>query len=181
MLDQEYLVVSNNYVWEENGKLIVTGGADTRILVYPELTEIPSGFERFGEEGRFSAYERILSRREAKAEFQEVSRGEERVLYEITVSYPEREDRLTGRDTLLWLSYSGNSMEIYLGKEKINDHFYTGQKVPVSLGYFGFPEKLQVAVNVLKKEDRVFIEKWPLLTEGSACSLDQVEITEEYR
>ena len=97
------------------------------------------------------------------------------------MSYPEKEDRLTGRDTLLWLEYAGISMEIYLNGEKINDHFYTGQQVPVSLGYFDFPEKLEVVVNTLKEDDRVFIEKWPALTEGRACSLNRLEITEEYR
>ena len=72
-------------------------------------------------------------------------------------------------------------MEIFLDGEKINDHFYTGQRVPVSLGYFGFPDKLAVVVHTLKKDDWVFIEEWPELQDGKACSLGQVKITEEYR
>ena len=64
---------------------------------------------------------------------------------------------------------------------KLNDHFYTGQRVPISLGYFGFPEKLAVRVKALKQDDKVFLEKLPEFTEGRACSLDGVEVTEELR
>lgn len=180
-LDRDYLVISENYAWEENGRLSVTGGADTKILVYPELSEVPAGFIKTGSEGRFTAYERKLSSKAADVDYREISKEDEKAVYEIKITYPEKEDRLTGRDTLLWLTYSGNSMEIYLGEEKINDHFYTGQRVPISLGYFGFPEKLRVVVNVLKKDTWVFIEQWPELKEGKACSLDRVEISEEYR
>lgn len=180
-LDRDYLVISENYVWEENGKLTVTGDADTNILVYPELSEVPVGFVKTGTKERFTAYERKLLHKAANVEYMEISKDDKSTVYEIKIGYPEKEDRLAGRDTLLWLTYSGNSMEIYLNEEKINDHFYTGQKVPISLGYFGFPEKLRVVVNVLKKDDWVFIEKWPELTEGKACSLDKAEISEEYR
>lgn len=180
-LDRDYLVISENYVWEENGKLTITGDADTNVLVYPELSEIPVGFAKTGTKGRFTAYERKLPYKAAKMEYTEISRDDESAVYEIKIVYPEKGDRLTGRDTFLWLSYSGNSMEIYLDEEKINDHFYTGQRVPISLGYFGFPEELRVVVNALKKDDWVFIEQWPELTEGKACSLDRAEISEEYR
>lgn len=72
-------------------------------------------------------------------------------------------------------------MDVFLNGEKINDHFYTGQQVPISLGYFDFPEKFTVVVKALHKDDRVFIEKWPELENGRACCLKSVEIQEEYR
>ena len=105
-------------------------------------------------------------------------------LYEIKISYsavPAKNARQGGRDTLLWLDYAGFGMEIYLDGKKINDHFYTGQQVPISLGYFDFPEKLTVKVNALKSDEQVYIEKWPELTNGKACSLNDVSVTEEYR
>ena len=90
-------------------------------------------------------------------------------------------DRSQGRDTILWLSYSGFSMEIFEKGEKLNDHFYTGQQVPISLGYFGFPEKLTVRIKALHQDDKVFLEKLPEFTGGRACSLDAVEVVEELR
>ena len=182
-LDRDYLVLCDNYVWEEEGRLAVTGGADTRIRTYPALQTIPDGFVEKGTEGRLTVYERHLELPRAEAEFSAVSGDEDSVVYEITVSYPEEKgrDRLSGRDTLLWLQYAGFGMEIYCGEEKINDHFYTGQQVPVSLGYFGFPEKLRVKVNALREDTAVFLEQWPEMENGRVCRLEAVTVTEECR
>ncbi len=236
-LDQDYLVVSEGFVWEEDGKLRVTGAALTRILVFPQLSETPEGFECLGSSGRFHIYERKIgcqagSGKPAAAEYRKLSGSEaegryrelakdaagegfqgifaeaDKAVYEITIAYPGKEDRQAGeedrvareedrqageedrlagvkdrqagRDTLLWLEYAGIGMEVYLDGHKINDHFYTGQRVPVSLGYFGFPEKLEIVVSALREDDRVFLESWPQMQDGKACSLNLVEITEEY-
>lgn len=72
-------------------------------------------------------------------------------------------------------------MEIRKDGEKINDHFYTGQKVPVSLRYFDFPEELEIKIQALHKEDWVFIEKWPRLKDDRACELIEVSVIEENR
>lgn len=201
-LDREYLVISDNYVWEENGMLTVVGGADTKILTYPALSHVPNGFADMGREGIFYLYERKSSDASATAEFQETARGitsagekadspvpgetllekaREWIEYRVNISYPKRNDRLTGRDTYLLIDYSGFGMEIRIDGEKINDHFYTGQRVPVSLGYFDFPKELTVRVMALKEDDWVYIENWPLLSDGFVCSLDGVTVTEEYR
>ena len=180
-LDQDYLVIHENYVWEEKGVLAVTGGADTRILMYPEPDEAPLGFVKAGKEGRFTIYERKLSERPAEVECRKLSEDEKKAVYELRIRYYGEKDRMNGRDTLLRLAYAGDSMEIYLGEEKINDHFYTGQKVLLSLGYFGFPEVLRVSVNALRRETPVFLEQWPEMEGDRACSLVRAEILEEYR
>lgn len=200
-LDRDYLILSGNYVWEEDGCLKVTGPADTRIQAYPALAAIPAGFERTGTEGRFTVYERVNREEtasvsaescpaaEACAEDGQATSGnaaedKETAAYEVTVTYPagfDKAARKNGRDILLWIDYAGFGMDILIGGEKINDHFYTGQQVPVSLGYFDFPEKLTVKIRALHKDDWVFIEKWPELKDGKACGLLGVRLTEEYR
>lgn len=184
-LERDYLVLSENYVWEQDGSLKVTGGAETKIAVYPELAEVPEGFVRAGVDGAFTLYERKVSGQAARAEFVQTAGTEETAVYEITVHYDGKEDRSTGRDTILLLDYAGFRMDIYAGTyqegKKINDHFYTGQQVPLSLGYFDFPEKLTVVVTALHEGDKVFLETWPSLSEGKACRLEAVEIKEEYR
>lgn len=204
-LDRDYLVINDNFVWAEEGELVVTGGIDSRICTYPELTKVPAGFVKTVTEGRLAVYERHTGISPAKAVFAKLSEDGESAEYEIRVRYFGGEDknsgkcseeapgkcqendpgsyldRSEGRDTFLWLSYSGYSMEIFAGDEKLNDHFYTGQQVPISLGYFGFPEKLTVRVKALHRDDKVFLEKLPEFTEGRACSLDAVEVTEELR
>ena len=195
-LERDYLIISDNYVWEQDGKLVVTGGAVTRILAWPKLQELPEGFVKKGMEGRMHIYERKVECEPAEAVFTKVGEDEETAVYEITINYHCEKDvcgtkgqgiptvsreRLSGRDTLLWLAYAGFGMEIYCGGEKINDHFYTGQQVPLSLGYFGFPGKLTVKVHALHKNTEIFLEKWPQMEADRACRLETVTVTEEFR
>ncbi len=180
-LDQDYLILNDNYVWEEDGVLKVTGSGHTVLKCYPKPTmEIP-GFLPCGQEGRFTVYERNRNGKAAHAEAVLISREDKRSVYEISVAYAKEADRLEGRDTILWMSYAGERMEIFAGNQKINDHFYTGQEVPISLGYFGFPGKLTVVIDVLYETDAIFIENWPQFQEGCACSLNKVWVAEEYR
>jgi len=194
-LDRDYLVLHDNYVWVREGKLEVTGGAHTRILVYPEFAGTPERFVKTGVEGRFTVYERTEedaarecsggNEEPTRAVFQKTGEDAETAVYEIAVAYREsgggRRDRVSGRDTILWLEYAGYGLEIFCGEEKINDHFYTGQQVPVSLGYFGFPEKLTVKISALHEDEKLFLEKWPAMEDGRACRLESVTVAEEYR
>ncbi|MCM1044582.1 MAG: beta-galactosidase [Candidatus Gastranaerophilales bacterium] len=184
-LERDYLVLSKNYVWEQEGSLKVTGEAKTKIAVYPELTKAPEGFVKTGKDGEFTLYERKMSEQRAKVEFVQSAGTEETAVYELTIHYAGKEDRAVGRDTILLLDYEGFGMDIYAGTypegKKINDHFYTGQQVPLSLGYFDFPEKLTVVVNALHEGDKVFLETWPSFCDGKACRLKAVEVREEYR
>lgn len=183
-LDREYLVLSENYVWEEEGSLKITGSADTRIQVYPELMKTPAGFEKTGEEGRFTIYERVNRAETAGVSVVKLAQDAESAVYEVAITYPagfDKAARKSGRDTVLWIDYAGFGMDILMEGEKINDHFYTGQQVPVSLGYFDFPEKLTLKLRTLRKDAWVFIEKWPELKDGAVCELLGVSLTEEYR
>lgn len=180
--DQEYLVLSDDFVWEEGGILRVSGGAKATIRCYPKPpADMLVGFEECGREERFTVYERKLEEKTAKAFVELISADAQKSVYEISFSYPEKADRRTGRDTLLKLAYAGDRMDIWLKDKKINDYFYTGQEALLSLGYFDFPEKIRAVIYELQEGAEVFLEKWPKLAEGRACSLDSVEVAEKYR
>lgn len=184
-LERDYLVLSENYVWEQEGGLKVTGGAETKIAVYPEPARVPEGFVKVPGEGAFTLYERRIEEQAARVEFVQTAESGKSAVYELTIHYTGREDRSTGRDTVLLLDYAGFRMDIYEGTcregKKINDHLYTGQQVVLSMGYFDFPEKLTVVVEALHEDDRVFLEKRPEFRDGKACRLEAVEVREEYR
>lgn len=180
--DREYLILSDNFVWEEDGSIRAEGGARTVIRCYPKPSaDMLPGFTECGQEGRFTVYERNIGQAASKAFVELISTDAEKAVYEITVSYPAKEDRRMGRDTFLKLAYAGDRMDICLGDKKVNDYFYTGQEALLSLGYFDFPETIRVIVYELEEGEHVFLEKWPKFTEGRACSLDSVEVIEEFR
>lgn len=176
-LEQDYLVLSENYVWEEAGELKVTGGADTVIRTFPALEKVPAGFEMKGEEGRFTVYERKCPESLPELSIEKTEEEKDSITYHVRLNYAGKK----AEDYLLWIEYAGFGMEIRKDGEKINDHFYTGQKVPVSLRYFDFPENLEIKIQALHKEDWVFIEKWPRLKDDRACELIEVSVIEENR
>lgn len=180
--DQEYLILSDNFVWEEEEKIRVTGNAKTVICCYPKPQEnMLPGFRECGQKGRFTVYERNAQTEDSRVAVKLLSADAHKADYEIKVSYPEKADRMTGRDTFLKFTYAGDRMEVWLGNKKINDYFYTGQEAVLSLGYFDFPQTVRVTVYELKEGDPVFLEKQPKFTEGRACSLERVEVIEEFR
>ncbi len=210
----DYLILAEDFVWEENGKVHVTGGADTVIRCFPEAAEgMLPGFRMTGRDGEFTVYRRVVEEKPAEAELRLLTEDDEKTVYEIRLAYsdsviaakdeaarlrevnadvrpgaasgadaahPAGALRRAGRDTLLWITYAGNSMDVYLDGEKIEDHYYTGEEVPVSLGYFGFPDRLRVEVHPLKADADIYLERWPEMTGGRACRLEQVRISELY-
>lgn len=53
----------------------------------------------------------------------------------------------------------------------VNDHFYTGETVELSMRYFDFPERLRIKIYPLVENAPRFLEKWPEMKEGRACEL----------
>lgn len=175
-LDRDYLILSEQYVWEEAGDLRITGGRHTKIRSYPELKVIPKQFVRTGKENDFICYERNVKGRESAVRFHEVLAEEAYRIYEVEIVYGENIE-----DCLISLEYAGDSVQICCEGEKIEDHFYAGQAVEMSMRYFDFPASLTVKVNVLRRTDRIYLEEWPKMTEGKICRLWNVIVREEFR
>lgn len=183
-LDKDYLVLSENFVWEEDGNLIVTGKSKTSISTYPELRSIPKGFFRIKTEGCFTVYERTIETKPVTVSYSESAGSDEESFYEVCIDYPEgfnKAARQSGRDVFLMITYAGDALEVFIGEEKVNDHFYTGQQLPISMGYFDFPDRLTIKIKPLKENDRVYIEKLPEFQDGKACRIEKIEVREEYR
>lgn len=184
--DQEYLVLADNYVWEEDGKILVTGKSYTEIKCFPKPLKGIEGFKECGQDGRFFIYERKKEEKKTEVKIQKLFEDGKKAEYELTISYngtPGKNgmSRIKGWDTILQMTFAGERMEVFVKEHKINDYFYTGQKALLSLGYFNFPEKLKIVVQRLYKSDDIFIEKWPLMDGESICSLEKAVAWEEYR
>lgn len=174
-LDRDYLVLSDQYVWEEDGRLTVTGGRETRVKVWPELPDGIPGFLLSGSEGIFSCYERKMPGKRSSVGWRLVEEDEDTRTYEIR---PEYGDHI--KDLTVNLTYGGDSLRVLAGGELVNDHFYTGESVDLSMRYFDFPASLTVEIKRLRQGAPRFLERWPQMSDGGACRLENVEIRETF-
>lgn len=188
--DQDYLILSDNYVWEQDGEIYFTVTPGQRILSYPALKILPQGMKEVGSEGRFHVY--LMEEKKAPVQIHmeeccdEQAAGvvrengshsdeEESHDYKITISYDMPLDRKKGEDLLLYITYDGNGMEIEIEGKKVNDYFYTGQQAVFSLGYFNFPQELAITVHPLKEGAPVFLEKLPEFQNGTVCRIREIQ------
>ena len=180
-LDQDYLILSEDFVWEENGAVKAVGGFDTKLRVFPEIQEayLP-GFVRTGTEGAFTVYERHVEPGAVSVEWELKEETAEKKTYEIRIRYPQQAEgkRAGGQDAFLLFRYAGDRMNLFCEGKKINDYFYTGQEVPLSLGYFDFPDRLEAEIVALCEDTPVFLETWPEMENGTACRLENVSVKE---
>ena len=63
-----YLVLANDFVWEEDGTLKVVGGEETVIRTFPKLSAdvLPADFEKIGTEGELTVYKRSQAKNQVK-------------------------------------------------------------------------------------------------------------------
>ena len=168
-LDREYLILSDDYVWEEDGKLHIEGGKETVIRCYPKLKDfsvLPDGFEACGLDHEFTLYRRREKAEDTRVTVTEGTVGEDSRIYNLKITSPE-----TWRDTILSLDFGGDKIEIFRDGEMLTDSYYTGEPVQISLRYFDFPQELQVKIYPLKEDAPRFLERWPQMKDGCACEL----------
>lgn len=202
MLDQEYLVLSDDFVWEEDGALKVVGSEQTVIRTFPKLSAdvLPDDFEEAGSEGEFAVYKRSKADAKTTVSFalsaqtpeslsgklvnscgQPETIADDAWIYQISVSYAkEKKDRIAGYDCILTFDYACESMELYVDGRKVNDYFYTGQKAVFSLGYFDFPTEITAVLHPLREGDPIYLQEWPKMEDGSVCQISAVEIEEQF-
>ncbi len=67
---QEYLVLADDFVWEEGGALKVVGGTETIIRTFPKLSAdvLPADFEEIGSEGELTVYRRSQAKNHTNAQ-----------------------------------------------------------------------------------------------------------------
>ncbi|MCD1655144.1 beta-galactosidase [Treponema zuelzerae] len=87
----------------------------------------------------------------------------------------------TGDDAVLSLSYLGDSARLYEQGSLIADNFWLAPELnwDICLRRFGKGKahRLRLEIQALAKDDRVFLETWPPMENGRACSLNAASMT----
>lgn len=172
--NSEHIVIADGEVFIRNGCYsLATTSNNTTVKIYPQVDKI-KGFTRVEDDGIFAVFtKKNVGKSKAKSKL--IKRTKAYSEYEINVTYePNCEN------TYLELDFSGNSADIFVDGEKVNDRFFNGVAFEVGLKHHNFPPTLNLRVYPLKKDDFVYIEKQPVWNKsGVAQSLDKVDVLSE--
>ena len=156
---------------------------------FPQLDSTPSGFEmkkKAGGEDDFitgddmALYEggEIL-KNDLSASFEKKSDTE----YSITVP-----GKLNGAgEIFVSIGYEADSAKLYKGDTVIADNFYTGQQWEIGLkrfyDRFGSADELELraVLEPLREGDKVYLQEWPKMQDGKACSVLNIQLIVQYR
>jgi hypothetical protein len=175
-LDKEYLIISEDIVLQKKNSIEILSKAKVNICVYPEFTQLPKGFIKTGTNGVFTVYKVGCDIKPAKTDFKLLEQKADCTQYEITIDYVEKAD-----DYFLEIDFQGESAKLYFDNEVIADYFYYGDSWKVGLKRFGFPTKLKLEIALLKKRDKIFLEKWPEMKENGIMELKEIKICHQVR
>lgn len=171
----ERLVIYDGYVLEGHGGLELIGRNDCEFKVYPDLAEVPDGFERKGMDGEFAVYYRKKSVKDAGfAWVRETERTEEKAVFECELNIPGG-----CADCFVQIGYEGDRAELFINGDKEADDFYTGFGWEVGLKRFNFPKKLKIEVYPYHEGDKIYFEKLPEMIDKTACSLNKMTVSTE--
>ncbi len=171
-LDRDYLFISDSLVIKTDRGVEVIGRDTPKFRVFPDLTEAPKGFERVGEENGFAVYEKSIEKVAHSVGVRSIGKGE----YEIDIDYHGE-----ANNAFLQIDYGGNTAKLYHDGEYIADNFYNGTMWEIALERFGYPKKLKMIIEPLKKDTVVFLEKRPTLFFGEAKEIYDARVVAEYK
>lgn len=175
-LDKEHLVISNHAVIQTDKGVELMGEGKAIMKVYPALKEVPTGFKQMDNQGDFAVYTSNTEVKEVKVTYTLLEKYNKKFVYEVNIDYGT--DSM--KDCFLHINYGGDSAKVYLEDEFIADSFYTGETWDIGLRKFNFPTKLTIEIYPLHKDDKVFLEKWPLMENGVASEIIDIQAAIEY-
>ena len=176
ILDKEYIIISSATVLITDKGLELIGRAPFKIKVYPEFDSVPEGFIQHENKDEFAIYTKELKQVFASVTYQLIEDSVNKKTYDLEIQLPDE----PLEDCFLHISYQGDSAKLYMNRDYIADHFYTGEEWELGLKRFDFPKKLRMEVFPLKENAFVFLEQWPVMQQGVACELSKVDAEVEY-
>lgn len=181
--DQEYLLLAQDAVWLADNTLHIAGGLQTEIKSYPALQSIPKGFVSSGMDGFWTVYRRVIEAQLPGLDIEDMLLEDGKVQYNIRLDYAQANiaslEKMHNSNIIAKIRYVGESLEIYSGDLLLNDHYYTGQEVPIYLRYFDYPNSLRVVITPLSHDTPVFLDQWPKLGEEPVAKL--LDFTLDYQ
>lgn len=173
--DGTYLVIADGLITDEKPSKLFSGEV-AELTAYPAFSVVPLGFEVVSLNEEFAIYRKTISEKAADAAFSEVSRSDEKAVYEVTLNIPQ-----AAADCILNVEYSGDYARLLIDGELQSDSFYTGEAWQIGLKRFSLPRKITLEIYPLDKNAGVYLDYPPDFGgQNSVCRLDGVTAAAKY-
>ena len=196
----------SNYKLNHHGEIFTRSNGS--IFVYPDFEKAPMGWKKLGEVNKnraadlnpvlFSEYVREIPESEGKNGTIEAKNEGGICKIDLSLLSKTLRSAKTLSDIFVKIDYTGESARLYAtknGKRKlILDHFYLGEDYPWEIGLKRFVQptadcalsdeelsELELEITPLKRDAKIYIEKWPEIAGSEIAVLKSVEFEVEYR
>lgn len=168
---REYLLIADGDMAQNGDEIIHTYEKSNGFLSYPRLEKVPEGYEYIGEAGQLHRYER-KEKDISDCASVDINRVSDSV-YTLNMTYGTQKTE----DIMLRLDFAASKMELICDGRAVDDGYYTGDAVKVSLTYLGYPKKLTLLLAPMSENDNIYTEIPPTYENGVACRLNSANIT----
>ena len=200
---------SDSYALEyEKAEIEIVTRLNGSVFVYPDFEKAPKGWKKTGEVNKncagdlnpvlFAEYVREVSESEGKNG--KIKAKNEGGIYKIDFSALSKTLRgaKTLSDIFVKIDYTGESARLYAKKNGkrtlILDHFYLGEEYPWEIGLKRFVQpasdcalsdeelsEVELEITPLKKDAKIYIEKWPEISGSEIATLKSVKFESEWK
>ena len=173
---EEYLIISDGIVCEKDNGFRLYGESSPVIKTYPRLKKVTAGFEYKAEENGLHIYSCTCKKENAPSvTFALISKTDGVKKYEIKVS-----DISPCEECYVKIDYTGTKSRLYIDGQLADDDFYTGEGWTTGLARYGFPEKFEVEIYPLFKDDHIYFEHAPEFEGRMICEITSANAVCEY-
>ncbi len=174
---KERLFIAEGELYQTEDGLHLNTFEKPMLKIYPALEEEVAGLEKIGEEGDFGIYTAPFQAEEWSAEVVGVKDCGKYVDYEIAVKYSAGKKE----NGFLYIDFDGDTLELLIDGEKVNDHYYLGVDFEVGLRYYDFPKTVCARIYPLDENKIVYLQKIPTFKDGKAIGINKVYAKKETR
>lgn len=174
---KERLFIANGELYQTDEGLHFNTFEKPEIKIYPALEESVEGLHEIGKEGDFGIYTAPFERQEWTAKVLGVKTCEKYVDFEIGIEYSKGKKE----NGFLYIDFDGDTLELLIDGEKVNDHYYIGVDFEVGLRYYDFPNTVCARIYPLDENKKVYLEKRPTFKDGKAVAINKVYAKKETR
>lgn len=178
---KEYLVITQGYVLEDDMEYVIKKDQESEILILPADScgiSIDGYEQKQNSEQMMTFYNKTDVTECEIPDITDSVKTNDTMTVMVNIDY----SRLKTDDmdnVFLELDVACDKAELFIGDKMVSDWFYTGKIWRVGLKRFQYPGKLKLVLHALTKDQKVYLEKWPVMDGNQVCKLVSVKLNVE--